>query len=307
MTTTTYVPSDADRAQLPESYRKEPRYLGYRDSDAARPFAKYYRDKTEPIQTHVHDALLAGMAPAEHGYDVDDAARMLARPGYHHMETGWTRLDNGVTAIACHTDMPGVTAAMWDWWFGWLGGDSARYKLWHPEAHQFIAVGDDRSRDRSLTDRQRYVGNVSYADEYLGGVLYRLTIRFVDPTVLGIDESPDNTYIFARVGFSHLPLLFGWLIHQIRPTNDGAEMRTRFFLNHPQIIDVPAQSLPSSLLAQSLTRRTARQFANAALPRIGRRLLPRNIGHDLLYHCASEMNHLATFLPALYEEFQGTP
>lgn len=84
-------------------------------------------------------------------------------------------------------------------------------------------------------------------------------------------------------------------------------MRTRFFLNHPQIIDVPARSLLSSALARSLTRRSARQFANAALPRIGRRLLPRNIGHDLLYHCASEMNHLATFLPALYEEFRGTP
>jgi hypothetical protein len=194
---------------------------------------------------------------------------------------------------ACRTDMPGVTAAMWDWWFGWLGGDSSRYKLWCPDAHQFIAVGDDRIGDRSLTDRQRYVGNVSYADEYLGGILHRLTIRFVDPARLGFDESPDTTYIFARVGFSHLPLLFGWLIHQIRPTNDGAEMRTRFFLNYPQIIDVPARSLPSSALARSLTRRSARQFANAALPRIGRRLLPHNIGHDLLYHCASEMNHLA--------------
>ncbi len=140
--------------------------------------------KTEPIQAHVRDALLGGMAPPEHGYDMDDAARMLARPGYHHMETGWTRLDNGVTAIACRTDMPGVTAAMWDWWFGWHGGDSARYKLWCPDAHQFSAVGDDRSADRSLTDRQRYIGNVSYADEYLGGILHRLTIRFVDPARL---------------------------------------------------------------------------------------------------------------------------
>ena len=89
--------------------------------------------------------------------------------------------------------MPGVTAAMWDWWFGWLGGDSSRYKLWCPDANQFIAVGDDSSGDRSLTDRQRYVGNVSYADEYLGGILHRLTIRFVDPARLGFDESPDTT------------------------------------------------------------------------------------------------------------------
>lgn len=84
-------------------------------------------------------------------------------------------------------------------------------------------------------------------------------------------------------------------------------MRSRFFLNHPQIIDLPVHSLPPSPLARSLIRCSARRFANAALPRLGRRLLPRNIGHDLLYHCASEMNHLASFLPALHEEFNGTP
>ena len=68
MPTTTYVPSDADRAPLPASYRNEPRYLGYRDTDAARPFAKYFCEKTDPIQSHVRDALLGGMAPPEHGY-----------------------------------------------------------------------------------------------------------------------------------------------------------------------------------------------------------------------------------------------
>jgi hypothetical protein len=31
------------------------------------------------------------------------------------------------------------------------------------------------------------------------------------------------------------------------------------------------------------------------------------LGTGLLHHCASEMNHLASFLPALYEEFNGTP
>jgi hypothetical protein len=305
--TTTYLPSEADRAPLPASYNSEPRYLGYRENDAARPFAKYFRDENEPIQAHVREALLGGMAPPEYGYDIDDAARMLARPGYHHMETGWTRRDNGVTAIACRTDMPGVTAAMWDWWFGWLGGDTARYKLWCPDSHQFIAVGEDRNGDRSLTDRQRYVGNVFYADEYLGGVLHRLTIRMVDPATLGIDQRPDTLYVFARVGFTQLPLLVGWLIHQIRPTNDGAEMRSRFFLNHPQIIDVPARSLPPGQLPRILTQRPARHVANLVLPRLAAKLLPATIGHDLLFHCASEMNHLASFLPALYEEFNGTP
>ena len=72
---------------------------------------------------------------------------------------------------------------MWDWWFGWHGRDSSRYKLWHPDAHRFSAMAEDRSADRSLDDRQRYVGNVSFVDEYVGGTLHQLAIRFVDPVV----------------------------------------------------------------------------------------------------------------------------
>lgn len=181
------------------------------------------------------------------------------------METGWTRLDNGVTAIACLTDMPGVTAAMWDWWFGWHGRQTARYKLWHPDSHQFSALGEDRGEDRgadrSLTDRERYLDNVSYVDEYIGGEMHRLAIRFFDQTRLGFDDVPGTTHICARVGFSTVPLAHGWLVHQVRPTDRGSEMRSRFFLNHP----------------------------------------------DLLVHCATEMNHLASFLPQLHAEFNGTP
>ena len=55
---------------------------------------------------------------------------------------------------------------------------TARYKLWHPDAHLCSAVAEDRSRDRALTDRQRYIGNVSYVDEYLGGTVHRLAVPF---------------------------------------------------------------------------------------------------------------------------------
>jgi hypothetical protein len=303
-----YVASEADRLPLPDSYRSQPRYLGYRDSDAARPFAKYFQFETEPIQAHVRDALLGGIAPSEYGYDIDDAARMLARPRYHHMETGWTRLDNGVIVVSCRTDMPGVSAAMWDWWFGWFGTDPARYKLWHPGAHLYSAVAEDRSHDRSLTDRQRYIGNVSYIDEYIGGTVHRLAVRFVDPAALGIDDTAAGiTHICARVGLSRPPLLVAWLIHQVRPTDDGAEMRSRFFLGHPQALDVAAQSPTKGPPARILTRRLVAAAANAVLPRIVRGIVPARIAHDVLFHCASEMNHLATFLPRLYDEFNGSP
>jgi hypothetical protein len=288
----TYEISKADVAPVPAAYQAEPRYLGYRDADRAKSYAEFFREETLPIQPHVRDVLLAGMAPTEYGYRPADAVRMLTRPGHHAMETGWTILDDGTVAVGVLTDMPGVTGEMWDWWFGWHSCESARYKLWHPQAHQFSAVGQPRSGDRALTDRQRYLGNVSYVDEYVGGWLVPLAIRFVDPARMGFDEIPaGDTVIVGRVGPSIAPAAFGWIVHQVRATESGSEMRSRFFLNYPQHLDLP----PASLAVPPAGRAPAGEPDLEAL------------GAGLLHHCAAEMNHLASFLPQLHEAFDGTP
>ncbi|MGW0831028.1 DAPG hydrolase family protein [Streptomyces prunicolor] len=288
----TYETSAADLASVPASYQSESRYLGYREADLAKPYAKFFREDVLPVQPHVHEALLAGMAPTEYGYGPSDAVRMLTRPGRHPMETGWTVLDDGTVMVSVLTDMPGVTGEMWDWWFGWHSCESARYKLWHPQAHQFSAVGQARSGDRQLTDRQRYIGNVSYVDEYVGGHLVPLAIRFVEPARMGFDDIPaGDTVIVARVGPSTAPAAFGWIVHQVRATDSGAEMRSRFFLNYPQHLDLPPASV-----AQPPAGRTP-----AGPPDL------QALGVALLHHCAAEMNHLASFLPDLREAFDGTP
>lgn len=303
-----YRLSEADLAPLPETYATEARYLKYRSADAAKPYAKFFRTTTRPVQSHVVDALVSGMAATEFGYGVDEVADRIGRPGYESLETGWTRLESGVSMVCVWTPMPGVTAAMWDWWFGWHGRETARYKLWHPDAHQYSALGEDRGADPALSDRQRYVGNVSYVDEYIGGRLQRLTIRFLDPAAVGITESPGTTHICARVGLSRHPMAIGWLVHQVRPTDDGVEMRSRFFLNDPALLALPPRSLPrgvgNRLLASPAGRALARSAARAS---VTRHLLPASLGPDMIHHCAAEMNHLAAFLPELYAEFRGTP
>ena len=247
------------------------------------------------------------MAPTEWGYDLDDAARMLERPGYHKMETGWTRMESGTTIISLLTRMAGVTADMWDWWMSWHSVETARYKLWYPDAHQFAALADDRSADRSLTYRQRYRENVSFVDEYIGGTLSRLAIRFVDPAHLGFTEKPGYTVI-AGLGTSPLaPVSTGWVVHQVRPTDDGCEMRSRFWIAPGELLDLPASSMADRPGARLLTNKAVRPLAKPLLPRVAPRLLPASFGYDLLFHCASEMNHLASFLPDLYAEFKDTP
>lgn len=288
----TYEISGADLSPVPPTYQAEPRYLGYREADRAKPYAKFFSERTLPVQPQVNEALLAGMAPTEYGYSPSDAVRMLTRPGYHAMETGWTIRDDGTVAVSILTDMPGVTGEMWDWWFGWHSCESARYKLWHPDAHQFSAVGQPRSGNRDLTDRQRYIGNVSYVDEYVGGHLVPLAIRFMDPAQMGFDEIPaGETVIVGRVGPSIAPAAFGWIVHQVRATDSGSEMRSRFFLNYPQHLDLPTTSVAHPPAGR----------APAAEPNL------EQLGVGLLHHCAAEMNHLASFLPNLHTTFDGTP
>ena len=180
------------------------------------------------------------MAPTEYGYDIEDAPRMLIQA---RLPQDGNRLDNiGQRGRRC--ELPHRHARcdweMWDWWFAWHSCESARYKLWHPEAHQYTAVGELRLADHTLTDRQRYIDNVSYVDEYVRA-FRPLAIRFLDPSKLGFeDSSPGSTVIAARVGLSVAPIAFGWIVHQVRATDSGAEMRSRFFLNHPQHLDLPA-------------------------------------------------------------------
>jgi len=90
--------------------------------------------------------------------------------------------------------------------------------------------------------------------------------------------------ICARPGSSDIPVDVGWLVHHVRSTRDGVEMRSRFWMDGRR---------PTLRVGKSLADRALRPVAARQLPD------PR----DLMVHCAQEMNHLAGFLPAVYAQF----
>jgi hypothetical protein len=280
-----YQPTVTDQRGLPPLFHSEERYVGYRDADEKRPYAHFFKPEPLPIQAHARAALKAGPVGPERVIPLARLAHAMSRPGYLALETGFGIGADGMACVACLTDMPGVEPAMWQWWFGWHLKESARYKLWHPAAHVFTMPGEQRSDDPLLSLTQKYVGNVSYIDEYIGGRMMRLAVRFVPPSTLGFDEGEqdaklDSVTIIGRGGPSLAPVTAVWLIHQVRRTPEGSEMRSRFYIGPPvPLIGVPAAS---------------------ALPGDP----PPEPGPlDLLEHCATEMNHLASFLPELYREF----
>jgi hypothetical protein len=297
-----YKLAGADIAPVPSSYFTEPRYLGYRDADYKQPYAKYFRERSLPVQHHVKVALLTGPCSGAFGSRISTLADEMSRSGYRHMETGYTINDDGHLVISVLTDMPGVSAEMWDWWMWWHAVEPARYKLWHPEAHLYAAYTEDRSRIKGLTDRQRGQGNSCFIDEYIGAEKSLLRASFFDPVKLGFSTpKPGNTIIAARGGSSNLPIAAAWIVHQVRETPSGCEMRSRFITNDMRVLPRPAHSVTGTigkLLTLPVINHAAGLIINRSKP-----AKLHEVGPAMLYHCAQEMNHLASFLPQLYKEF----
>jgi hypothetical protein len=185
--------------------------------------------------------------------------------------------------------MSGVTPAMFDWWMGWHGDEPQKYKLWHPQAH--IHAAWDSAVADDVRGRERFVGRVSYVDEYIGSTRDRLAIAFLPPAALGFDESPLSdpetaTAVCARAGFADRPVDFAHLVHYVVGTDAGSEMRSRFWLG-----------------GSNVAARRGGKLGTAAVKAVQRVRGPdATLAEALVVHCSQEMSHLASFLPALYAE-----
>ena len=265
-------------------------YLGYRGDDAHTPFGKFFKPQMAALPQHVVEALQHGPQGGRALLGFDDAAS-VSGDGYQQTENGYGILEDGSLQVSVLTDMPGVTPAMWAWWFGWHGCDTRRYKLWHPRAH-LSAAWKDGERDGDDPGRRgprRYIGRWSLIREYIGSTMLNGAIQFVSASAMGLPlDSDDAVAICARLGSGDAPVDVGWFIHHIRSTPGGAEMRSRFWLGGPYI-----------------AVRNAPGVASRAVRPIASRILGTSeaTARNLLVHCAQEMNHLTGFLPDLYEAF----
>ncbi len=267
-------------------------YLGMRPGDLdGKPYARFWKPAMAPLPAHVRDAVLHGPEAAELGLALDEADRLM-EPGYLPLETGWTVARDGHTMVAVRTEMPGTTGAMFEWWMGWHYMEHQRYKLWHPRAHIANGTAAMRGDDPNLSDREKYL-TTHLVTEYIGRHLQKIAISFVEPNQY-LRHTRDFTgngvtaLVAATVTQQRTPVVIGHLVHQIRSVDAGSEMRSRFWLGKPALKNASAHDVRNRLLGSKPLRRL---------------LVPRDLAHAMLVHCAMEMNHLAGFLPDLYAEY----
>ena len=275
--------SERPTLDIPASFQSQPSHLGLLGAELDLPYARFFEPRVAPVQTQVTEALRAGPVPHEHFTPYESYAEQMLRPGYLPVETGWTLFPNGVMGVAVLTHMPGVRADMWDWWFAWHSEEPQRYRLWHPESHMVAHWAQPLAPDAPRDDRGRYIGRTSLVREIIGGVDMHLAIRFLDPALVGMPHgSFDGTLIHGRTSPMTNPIEGGCLLHQLRNTPDGCEMRSRFYRNlNPECIGAPPGTPPAEVAVQAR-------------------------GPGLLAHCGEEMNHLSRFLAALHRDFGAT-
>ena len=261
------------------------RRLGWSAHELATlPYARFWNPAMADISADAHRAV-ANSPMAEALFP--PMADAIGNIPDAEVQNGFTITSDGAMHVNIATEMPGVTPAMIDWWFGWHGDSPERYKLWHPKAHvhaQWASPPPSGS-----TGRARYVGYTSEVDEYLGSAMIRGAIQFRRPEELGLVDAAvaagvDATAVCARTGLVDLPVDIGYLAHHVAAVPGGSIMRSRFWMGAPYLA---ARSAP----------------LRAAVP-VAKRLvgLTELDARALLVHCSQEMTHLATFLPALHEQ-----
>ncbi len=269
---------------------KTKNYLGIKPGDLDnKPYAKYWNPHMSPLPLAVREAVVHGPEAGELGFEFAGVSDLL-QPGYLPLENGVCRLRSGVLMVAVKTDMPGVTGRMFEWWMGWHYMEAQRYKLWHPRAHVNNGTQDMNGDRTDLSDKQKYM-TTHHVTEYIGDSYERIRITFQEPANLfgrdaDLTSGGTTALICGQVELPSAPVTIGNLVHQIRETQTGTEMRSRFWVGVPRLSGADRDGMINKLFARIMSPGNVHQMAE-----------------NLLVHCAMEMNHLASFLPALYGEY----
>ena len=261
--------------------------------EAAKRYAKYFYRENAKLPSETLMAIEAIEMPAQAVLERRNANRLL-ESGYHEVETGYRKNKNGSVYVAALTKMPYVTAKMLDWWFWWHPMESLRYKIWYPDAH-FGTSADFQGvyEDENLSHAEKLHKSAHTVIEDVGTGTEKLLIDFMSPSEFGFEVSKFKagkvaTIICAKVASLKEKVWITEMCHFVRETPEGVEMRSRFWIGHQlKRMNTKDNSFINKIINQ---------------PFIKKRLLPKDIGKHLMYHCVQEYHNLAAFLPELYAE-----
>lgn len=260
--------------------------------EAVKPnYSKYLQIQNVPLSPEIQE-IFEGEDMSAQAILARENINDLLNEGYHEVETGFFHFSNKSAYVAAFTKMPAVTTEMIDWWFWWHPAESLRYRIWYPEMH-FDAKADFHGyyADENLSYAERLHKSEHIVEEDIGTGRETLVIDFCSPADFGFDitrfkEAKIATVICARVGFPKQKVWFTEMCHLVRKTEEGLEMRSRFWIG------------------QHIRRMDKLTFLNKILNSsfVKKQLMPKNVGKYMMLHCCQEYANLTRLLPQIYPE-----
>jgi transposase-like protein len=175
----------------------------------------------------------------------------LLKPGYMPMESGYYRLPNGQMYVAALTPMPGCKGQWVDWWFGTYLKNTETFKQWEPGTLCF--KWDEAWRPG------HYLGASTYVETSIGNRINKQIRKYEDPAKFFDISKFDEARVEAMVcgeNFTEEGCQDGRVVHMVRYTDYGCEMRSRFWINNGseetarQYLETTLKGMPK--LAESL-------------------------------------------------------
>jgi transposase-like protein len=150
----------------------------------------------------------------------------LLEPGYLAMETGYSRLPNGQMHIAVLTRMPGCKGKWIDWLFhSGQNGLKARNEL----------NKNDLLFSRNIKKKlKNYIVRNLFGKSIIEGKLLKYRAEFEDPSLIFDPVKLSNAGVSSVTSVkSYRPdgTLQGRIVHVVRDTDYGCEMRSRFWFD----------------------------------------------------------------------------
>jgi 2,4-diacetylphloroglucinol hydrolase len=219
----------------------------------------------------------------------------LIDPSFKTKDNGYAVLGGQMAYAQSRIVMPGVTTAMFKWWFTWHPVEKERYMLWFPQAHIDTSVADPaRLKDTSLSYEKRLFNNPNRIQEWIGPSRLDAIIHFAEPATLGFDAQA-----LAREGFTASAsavcyatpapdIPFTLMVHIARDTSAGMELFSRYWIGaHADMARFAnAEKAPAMLQHIGFNEQVAEMTA-----------------YEMSVHDMTEFNHLARILPGIHQAF----
>ena len=240
--------------------------------EAALSYAKYFNQPMAPIPQDKLDIWHGPAADPAEVLPFEDRA-LFQRADVPGLQNGFAVAANGTGFVANTTFMPGVTAEMFNWWFGWHSVTSdLRYKMWNKDDHWYArADKPDYVKDSSVPLSQKTWGVNHQILEDIGLGADDLLLCFRRPADLGYDESllgtDDCQAMVCAYGLGSAPAV---MTHLARKTEGGILFCSRFWMGYgpndkgeivkllPDGVSIP-EIAPVSLLNHNV-----KEFSNLA-------------------------------------------